>query len=49
MIALDVVDGVSTYVAWLTRILSSIICVSIVCFSASCIVVIKVIGYDIVS
>lgn len=40
------VDGVATCGAWLTSVFNSMSCVSIVCLSASCAVVIAVIGFD---
>ena len=49
MIALGVVDGVATCGAWLTSILSSVICVSIVYLSTSYAVVIVVISLNILS
>ena len=49
MNALGVVDRVATCGAWLTNILSSVIHVSIVYLSSSCIVVIAMIGLDILS
>ena len=49
MTVLGAVDGVATFGAWLTRVFSSVICVSIVCLSTSYAIVIVVIGADIVS
>ena len=43
------VDGVATCGAWLTNILNSVSCVSIVYLSASCAVVIVVVSFDILS
>ena len=46
--ALCTVDGVATCGAWLTNVFSSVSCVSIVCLSASYVVVIVVIDSNIV-
>jgi hypothetical protein len=48
MTALGAIDGVAIYGVWLTSIFCSMICVSIVCLSASYTVEIAMIGVDIV-
>ena len=49
MAALAAIDGVAACGAWLTKVFSSVICVSIVFLSASCTIVIAVIDAEIVS